>query len=263
MSAFFESRYKWDVLAARSVWAFAPSAERGPNVLLDDTLAGELDKRVLAAVKESVVQGFQWGCREGPLCDEPLRGVKFKLVGATLADGALQRGGGQVIPTVRRAVYSSFLLAAPRLMEPVFAVEVLCPAEARAAVGVVLAKRRGHVVSDVPRPGTPLFVVRGFLPVMDSFGFETDLRVFSQGAAAAATAFDHWAVVPGDPLDKSVVLRPLEPSPPHALARDFMVKTRRRKGLAEDVSAAKYFDAEMMESLAQQAAALDADMGGL
>jgi hypothetical protein len=41
--------------------------------------------------------------------------------------------------------------------------------------------------------------------------------------------FDHWAIVPGDPLDKTIVLRPLEPAPPSQLARDFMVKTRRRK----------------------------------
>lgn len=41
--------------------------------------------------------------------------------------------------------------------------------------------------------------------------------------------FDHWQIVPGDPLDKSVVLRPLEPAPVQALAREFMVKTRRRK----------------------------------
>lgn len=205
-------------------------------------------------MKESVIQGFQWGSREGPLCDEPLRSVKFKLVGATLADAALQRGGGQVIPTIRRAVYSSFLLAAPRLMEPVFSLSVLCPAESRAAVGTLLSKRRGHITSETPRPGTPLFCVRGFIPVMDSFGFETDLRIFTQGAAMPAMTFDHWSVVPGDPLDKSVVLRPLEASPPHALARDFMTKTRRRKGLAEGVSVTKYFDTEMLESLAQQAA---------
>lgn len=49
-------------------------------------------------------------------------------------------------------------------------------------------------------------------------------------------------IVPGDPLDKSITLRPLEPSPAQHLARDFMVKTRRRKGLSEDVSWAKYFD---------------------
>jgi U5 small nuclear ribonucleoprotein component len=36
-------------------------------------------------------------------------------------------------------------------------------------------------------------------------------------------------MVPGDPLDKNIVLRPLEPSPAPHLARDFMLKTRRRK----------------------------------
>ena len=60
--------------------------------------------------------------------------------------------------------------------------------------------------------------------------------------------FDHWAVVPGDPLDKSIQLRPLEPSKVPELARELMVKTRRRKGLLEDVSVAKFFDsAEMSE----------------
>ena len=67
----------------------------------------------------------------------------------------------------------------------------------------------------------------------DSFGFETDLRSYTQGQAFCQQVFDHWSVVPGDPLDRNVILHPLEPSPPLALARDFMVKTRRRKGLSE------------------------------
>jgi len=54
--------------------------------------------------------------------------------------------------------------------------------------------------------------------------------------------FDHWALLPGDPLDKSIVLKILEPSPALALAREFMIKTRRRKGLNEDVSLLKFFD---------------------
>jgi U5 small nuclear ribonucleoprotein component len=87
---------------------------------------------------------------------------------------------------------------------------------------------------------------------MDSFGFDTDLRVHTQGLAHALQVFDHWSMVPGDPLDTSVVLRPLEPSPPHALAREFMLKTRRRKGLSEEVSVTKYFDDSMLEYLAAQ-----------
>jgi len=54
--------------------------------------------------------------------------------------------------------------------------------------------------------------------------------------------FDHWAIVPGNPLDKDVVLNPLEPSPIRHLAREFLIKTRRRKGLSDDVSSVKFFD---------------------
>jgi U5 small nuclear ribonucleoprotein component len=41
-------------------------------------------------------QGFQWGAREGPLCDEPMRDVKFKVMDAVVADEPLARSGGQV-----------------------------------------------------------------------------------------------------------------------------------------------------------------------
>ena len=37
-----------------------------------------------------------------------------------------------------------------------------------------------------------------------------------------------------------------------ALARDFMVKTRRRKGMTDDVSISKFFDDPMLLELARQ-----------
>ena len=40
----------------------------------------------------------------------------------------------QVIPTARRVSYSAFLLATPRLMEPVYYVEIQTPAGALSAV---------------------------------------------------------------------------------------------------------------------------------
>ena len=45
-----------------------------------------------------VLQGFQWGTREGPLCDEPIRNVKFKIMDASIAEEPLARSGGQVLP---------------------------------------------------------------------------------------------------------------------------------------------------------------------
>lgn len=66
---FFEEKYQWDLLASRSIWAFGPD-ENGPNVLLNDTLPSQVDQKMLNTVKEHIRQGFQWGAREGPLCDE-------------------------------------------------------------------------------------------------------------------------------------------------------------------------------------------------
>lgn len=36
------------------------------------------------------------------------------------------------------------------------------------------------VLQDLPRPGTPIFTVKAYLPVIESFGFETDLRYHTQ-----------------------------------------------------------------------------------
>ncbi|KAG2486973.1 hypothetical protein HYH03_014346 [Edaphochlamys debaryana] len=255
LTDWFQTRYEWDLLAVRGLWAFGPDVQ-GPNVLLDDSLAAETDKGLLNAVRDSVIQGFQWGAREGPLCDEPIRNVKFKILDATIAPEPINRGGGQIIPTARRVCYSAFLMATPRLMEPVYYVEIETPADCIAAIYNVLAKRRGHVTADVPKPGTPIFIVKAYLPVVESFGFETDLRYHTQGQAFCQSVFDHWQVVPGDPLDRSIVLRPLEPAPVQALAREFMVKTRRRKGMSDDVSINKFFDDPMLLELAKQ----DADL---
>lgn len=244
--------FGWDILAARSVWGFGPDERYGPNILLDDTLPSEVDKAQLDTAKELILQGFQWACREGPLCEEAVRGVKFRLVDATIAPNAVHRGAGQLIPTARRVCYSAMLTAAPKLMEPMLAVEVQTQNEWVEAVYAVLAKRRGHVTQDAPKAGTPLYMIRALLPLLDSFGFETDLRIHTHGMAYSQSRFDHWQVVPGDPLDRTIKLIPLEPSPAPYLARDLLLKTRRRKGLGEDVLVSKFFDGEMLEELARE-----------
>ncbi|WFC99844.1 hypothetical protein MYAM1_002590 [Malassezia yamatoensis] len=250
LAKLFEQRYGWDTLAARSIWAFGPSDD-GPNIFVDDTLPDEVDKSQLALVREHLKQGFQWATREGPLCDEPIRNVKFRLVNAEIATEPIQRGGGQMIPTARRAAYAAFLLATPRIMEPIFAAEIQAPPEAVSAVYTLLARRRGHVVQDTPKAGTPLVTVKAFLPAMDASGFETDLRVLTQGQAFVLQTFDHWAVVPGDPTDTSIQLRPLEPAPPLGLARDFVLKMRRRKGLSDTIAVSSYLERELVVALAQ------------
>lgn len=71
-----------------------------------------------------------------------IRNVKLKLLDAVVAGEALNRGGGQLIPTARRVAYSAFLMATPRLMEPYYYVEITAPADCVSSVYTVLQKRR-------------------------------------------------------------------------------------------------------------------------
>lgn len=178
-----------------------------------------------------------------------IRNTKFKLTDISLAADSISRGGGQIIPTTRRALYSSFLTASPRLLEPLYTVSMTGPADSVSALYTVLSRRRGHVLSDGPIAGTPLYGVRGLVPVIDSFGFETDVRIHTQGQAMVSLVFDRWSVVPGDPLDREARTRPLETAGAMATARDFVLKTRRRKGLSEDVSVGKFLEPDLWKSL--------------
>ena len=61
---------------------------------------------------------------QGVLCDENMRAVRFNIYDVTLHTDAIHRGGGQIIPTARRCLYACALTAEPRLMEPVYLVEI-------------------------------------------------------------------------------------------------------------------------------------------
>merc|ERR1711874_577843 len=139
--------------------------------------------------------------KEGVLCDENMRGVRFNIHDVTLHADAIHRGGGQIIPTARRVLYASVLTAAPRLMEPVYLCEIQCPENAVGGIYGVLNRRRGHVFEESNIGGTPMWVVKAYLPVNESFGFTADLRSNTGGQAFPQCVFDHWQILPGNPFD--------------------------------------------------------------
>lgn len=53
-----------------------------------------------------------------------MRAIRFEIHDVTLHADAIHRGGGQIIPTARRVLYACQLSAQPRLMEPIYLVEI-------------------------------------------------------------------------------------------------------------------------------------------
>jgi len=192
---YLADKYDYDVTEARKIWCFGPDTN-GPNLMIDCSKGVQY----LNEIKDSVVAGFQWATKEGVMCDENLRAVRFNVYDVTLHADAIHRGGGQIIPTARRVLYASMLTAEPRMMEPVYLVEIQCPENAVGGIYGVLNRRRGHVFEEAQTPGTPMFVVKAYLPVNESFGFTADLRSNTGGQAFPQCIFDHWQIMPGCPL---------------------------------------------------------------
>jgi len=194
---YLADKYEFDITEARKIWCFGPETN-GPNIMVDCTKGVQY----LNEIKDSCVAGFQWASKEGVLCDENLRSVRFNLYDVALHADAIHRGGGQIIPTARRVLYACMLTAEPRLMEPVYQVEIQCPENAVGGIYGVLNRRRGHVFEEAQTPGTPMFVVKAYLPVNESFGFTADLRSNTGGQAFPQCVFDHWQILPGDPMQE-------------------------------------------------------------
>jgi elongation factor 2 len=153
-----------------------------------------------------------------------MRGIAFEVCDVVLHADAIHRGGGQVIPTARRVMYAAMLTAKPRLLEPVYLVEIQAPEGALGGIYGVLNQKRGHVFEEVQRPGTPLYNIKAYLPVIESFGFSGTLRAATSGQAFPQCVFDHWEMLNSDPYDSSTQSGTL------------VTEIRKRKGLKDQIT---------------------------
>ncbi|KAN0029793.1 hypothetical protein ACTA71_007930 [Dictyostelium dimigraforme] len=185
----FES-HSWDKNDAVNIWSFGPEF-KGPNLLVNKTKGVQY----LHEIKDSLVSGFQWISNEGVVCGEKMRGIRFNLCDVVLHSDAIHRGAGQMIPITRRVMYASELAAQPTLMEPIYLVEISTPESGISGIYSVLNRRRGIVVGEERRVGTPLFSVKAFLPVIESFGLTADLRSSTAGQAFPQCVFNHWSSI--------------------------------------------------------------------
>lgn len=150
-----------------------------------------------------MVAGFQWATEEGVLCEENMRGVQFNLEDLVAHPDPAHRKGAQMIPATRRCLFASFLTASPRILEPVYQVDIDVPPSVMGGVFNVLSKRRGHVIEEQQKSGSPMYSIKAHLPVNESFGFAAELRGQTGGQAFPQCVFDHWQLLPGDPLEQT------------------------------------------------------------
>jgi elongation factor 2 len=179
--------YGLDITEARKLWSFGPD-ENGPNLLFDATRSVSY----LSEIKDSIVAGFQWATKEGPLCEEPMRGVMVRLLDAQIHRDQAHRGTAQILPTARRVSYGSFLLASPFIQEPFFECNISTIKTEVGPIYECMARRRGVVVDEVSVVGSPVVMMKFHIPVASAFGLTETLRSVTSGRAFPQCSFSHW-----------------------------------------------------------------------
>lgn len=193
---YLHSNFGFDKNLALKIWAFGPETV-GPNILTDSTSGIQY----MNEIKVHCVSAFQWATKEGVLCEENMRGSEYRIHDVHMHADAIHRGAGQIMPACKKCIYACELTAKPRLVEPIYLVDISCPQDVVSGVYGVLNKRRGVVLSEEQKCGTPLMKIQAYLPVAESFGFTSALRAATSGQAFPQCVFDHWAILNDDPFD--------------------------------------------------------------
>jgi elongation factor 2 len=213
IGAILREKAKWPTQEARNVWAL----EEHRNILIDLTKGIQY----LREARDMIISGFRWACQSGPLCEEPMRGVKVKLMDAQLHEDPVHRGPAQIMPATRRALLGSFLTADPILLEPIYKIGVSVPAQWVGEVTSIITRKRGRIVASEQKG--PVTMINGYIPVAETFGLSAEMRSATSGRAFWQCTFDHWERAP------------------ESVSQAVIKEIRERRGLSPEVPRADRF----------------------
>ncbi len=116
----------------------------------------------------------------------------------------------------------------------------------------MITRRRGRVLSEAMKEGTPFFTILSLLPVAESFGFSDEIRKRTSGAASPQLIFQGFDILDEDPFWVPFTEDDLEDlgelADKENVAKRYMDSVRNRKGLM--VSGKKLVkDAEKQKTL--------------
>ena len=171
-----------------------------PYVFEQVVVGGAVPKNYFPAVEK----GIQESVQRGPLAAYPVVGVK-----ATLYDGSYHPVDSSEMAFKTAAIQAfkkGFMEASPVLLEPIASLKVTVPDKFTGDVMGDLNKRRGRVLGMNPdHKGNQ--IVEADIPMMELYGYSTQLRSMTGGAGTFAYEFARYEQAPSDIQAKEVEAR--------------------------------------------------------
>jgi len=155
---------------------------------VDEVRGGNIPREFIPAVEK----GFREAMQNGPLAGYPLDGLKVTLLDGSYHSVDSDQLSFEIAAKIgfRHAARN----AAPVLMEPIMAAEVVTPEEYMGDIISDFNRRRGQVEGMESRAGAR--VIKARVPLAEKFGYVTVLRTLSSGRATSTMEFSHYEEVP-------------------------------------------------------------------
>jgi len=160
------------------------------------TVGGSVPKEYIGAVQKGVEDSLD----SGGLAGYPVVDVKVTLVDGSYHEVDSNEMAFKVAASM--GFKEAMRKAAPKILEPMMAVEVNTPEDFMGDVIGDLSSRRGHIEGMEPRGNAQ--VIRAKVPLSEMFGYATDLRSRTQGRAAYTMQFKAYEAVPQSIADEIV-----------------------------------------------------------
>jgi elongation factor G len=179
------------------VWIKVAPNERGKgfefiNAIVGGVIPREYIKPTEMGIKETLDNGI--------IAGYPMIDVKVTLFDGSYHDVDSNEMAFKTAGSI--AIKEAARKAAPILLEPVMLVEVTTSEEFYGDVIGDLNRRRGTILGMESR-GT-MYVVRGYVPLAEMFGYVNDLRSMTSGRANYSMEFAHYDPVPKNIADEII-----------------------------------------------------------
>ena len=163
---------------------------------VNNIVGGVIPKEFIPPIQK----GFEEAMKTGVLAGFPMDSMKVRLFHGSYHDVDSDALSFEL--AARQGFKEAARKCAPKLLEPIMAVEVVTPDEYTGPVTGDLNRRRGMMKGMDTKGGAQ--VIKADVPLSELFGYVTDLRTITSGRATATLTFSHYEQVPQNLADAIV-----------------------------------------------------------
>jgi elongation factor G len=173
---------------AHVILEIAPRDEGQGVLFMDKSNHEHIPREFIPAIESGVLEGLQAGILAG----YPVDDVEITLKGGTFHEVDSTEQAFKVAAVM--ALKDGLRAAEPVLLEPIMDIEIVSPEEYVGDIISDLNARRGRVMGFEENRHSK--IVKGEVPLAETFGYATALRSASQGRASFSMQLKNFAEVP-------------------------------------------------------------------